>query len=303
MAILSRALDDTRFRTCLVHGKVGAGEASLAALASPGEVRVIDDLRPEIRPLSDLRALVRIRRLMSEFRPHIVHTHTAKAGMLGRMAACLLGNRRPGHRPHVPRPCPGGLLSSACEPGVSTDGTRARLRLGLLDRGEQCDRGRSRAAEVAPRTRFRVVRVGLELERFLMGSEEAGADFRAKVGIDRGDVVLAFMGRLVAIKRVDVLLRAFAALHARVAPSPASGVAGDGPLRAELEALADELAIRSAVSFLGYVRDLPAVVAATDIAVLTSDSEGTPVALIEASAGGCPAVAVTPRQTLARILQ
>ena len=122
----------------------------------------------------------------------------------------------------------------------------------------------------------------------------------------RQDVVLCFVGRFAAIKRLDLLLDAVAAarsdgVHVHLA------LVGDGEARPELEARVERLGLAGAVSFLGYRRDLPLVYAAADAAVLSSDNEGTPVSLIEAAAAGLPAVAtdvggvasvVTPRSGL-----
>jgi glycosyltransferase involved in cell wall biosynthesis len=101
-------------------------------------------------------------------------------------------------------------------------------------------------------------------------------------------VLLTFVGRLVAIKRVDLLLRAVARAREHGAPIRLALV-GDGALRQRFERLAAELGVREHVCFAGYRADMVAVTA--DLAVLSSDNEGTPVSLIEAAAAGKPAVA------------
>jgi glycosyltransferase involved in cell wall biosynthesis len=101
-------------------------------------------------------------------------------------------------------------------------------------------------------------------------------------------VLFTYVGRLVPIKRIDLMLRG-AARARRRGVSVRLAVVGDGVLRQQLERLADELG--GYVRFLGYRSDLPEIAAGTDAAVLTSDSEGTPVWLIEAAAAARPAVA------------
>jgi glycosyltransferase involved in cell wall biosynthesis len=103
-------------------------------------------------------------------------------------------------------------------------------------------------------------------------------------------VLLTFVGRLVPIKRVDVLLRAFAYARGEGAPVRLA-VVGDGALRPELEQLAADLGVAERVWFAGYRADMVSVATSSDIAVLSSDNEGTPVSLIEAAAAGTPAVA------------
>src|SRR3954470_4342253 len=97
VGFLSGLLEPARYETVLFHGEVGAGEAALSSSADRYGVRreVVRGLRPELRPLDDLRALVALVRAVRRFRPDIVHTHTAKAGMLGRLAAVLGGRPRP----------------------------------------------------------------------------------------------------------------------------------------------------------------------------------------------------------------
>src|SRR5262249_44200284 len=100
--------------------------------------------------------------------------------------------------------------------------------------------------------------------------------------------LLTWVGRLVPIKRVDVLLRAFA--RASQTARLRLAIVGDGELREQLQAQARQLGVADRVWFAGYRDDMPTVAAAADIAVLSSDNEGTPVSLIEAAAAGKPGV-------------
>ena len=146
------------------------------------------------------------------------------------------------------------------------------------------------AMRIAPRERFRVIRLGIDMSRFLMLGSSDGQDFRRELGLGDDDVLAVFVGRLVPIKRVEMLLDAVArARRSQLALHLA--VVGDGELRPALERQAAERGLGSAVSFVGYRSDLEHIVAAADIAVLSSANEGTPVALIEAAAAGKPAVA------------
>jgi glycosyltransferase involved in cell wall biosynthesis len=104
------------------------------------------------------------------------------------------------------------------------------------------------------------------------------------------EVLVGFVGRLVPIKRVDLVLRSVATAREQGVPVRLM-IVGDGPCRASLEELANRLGISDIVRFVGYLPDSSAAAAGADIAILTSDNEGTPVALIEAAAAGCPAVA------------
>lgn len=294
MAILSGQLDPGRYETVLVAGRTGAGEAAADHLAADlgAHLVTIPSLGPEIRPLDDLRALARLIALVWRLRPDIVHTHTAKAGFLGRLAA-LLGPRP---RPQIVHTFHGHVLEGYF--GRTKNLLYRRLER-LAARASTVLVGVSQATVddlvrlgVAAPERFRVVPLGLRLDDFLRLGEEpdARAPLRRAVGAGPEDVVAAFVGRLVSIKRVDLALDAVA--RARHAGAPIRLlVVGDGPLRPALERHAADLGIADAVHFAGYLADMPSVVAATDLALLTSDNEGTPVALIEAAAGARPAVA------------
>jgi glycosyltransferase involved in cell wall biosynthesis len=283
VSLLSGRLNPDRYETLLVAGRPGPGEGSFEQLATRYGARLVllPSLSPEIDPRADLRSLRSLAGIVRGFRPHIVHTHTAKAGALGRSAA-LLGA---GRRPLIVHTYHGHVLEGYFGSAV-TAGYRAVER-GL---GAVSDRliGVSQATvddlvrlRVAPRERFSVIPLGLDLERFL--------SLAARPERDAGEVVALYAGRLVPIKRVDVLLRAVARARDRGARLRLV-VLGDGELRPALEQLAGALGLDDAVSFLGYREDVAPHVAAADIAVLSSANEGTPVALIEAAAAGRPLV-------------
>jgi len=292
VGLLNALLDAERYETLLLHGDVPPGEASLldAVRFEGSDVRRVPGLGPRLRPHDDALALAHLIRAVRLLRPDIVHTHTAKAGVLARVAVALARGPRPvvvhtyhGHvlegyfgpvRNGVYRACERGLAKvSDALVGVSAATVDDLVRLGI-----------------APRSKFRVIPIGLDLEPFLRLDPGTGAGFRREAGARPDDVLLTFVGRLAPIKRGDVLLRAFAraiALGARVRLA----VVGDGERRAGLERLAVDLGVRRRVAFVGYRADMPSVAAASDIALLTSDNEGTPVSLIEAGAAGTPAVA------------
>jgi glycosyltransferase involved in cell wall biosynthesis len=291
VALLSGRLDPDRYETLLVAGRTGPGEASFLQAADRYGARyeVLDALGPELDPVADVRALAGLVRIARRFRPHIVDTHTAKAGVLGRLAAQAV---RP--RPVVVHTYHGHVLRGYFGPPRTALYRMLERAMALVT-----DRliGVSRATVeelarlgVAPRRRFEVVPLGLELEPLLTLDPQVGRPFRDEIGVGEGELLLVYMGRLVPIKRLDVLLRAVA--HARQAGAPLRlALVGDGPERASLEALSRSLGLAEAVVLTGYRLDVPTVVAAADVGVLTSDNEGTPVSLIELAAGGRPLVA------------
>ncbi|MEA2466082.1 MAG: hypothetical protein QOJ57_208, partial [Thermoleophilaceae bacterium] len=275
VSLLSGRMDQQRFPTLLVSGRVPAGEASSDGLAQRygAHHMRIDTLGPELRPLQDLRALRDVARIARSFRPHIIHTHTAKAGFIGRLAAALCGSPRPivlhtyhGHvlEGYFNRPVTAFYRSLEWAMARRSD------RLIGVSTATVDDLVRLR---VADRSKFDVVPLGLELDEFLALPPEPGGPFRDELGLEPGDILATFVGRLVPIKRVDVMLRAVARARELGAPLKLA-VVGDGDLRGELEALAAGLGIAGDVRFVGYRSDLAAIVAGTDVGLLTSDNEG-----------------------------
>ena len=292
VSMLSGRLDGTRFQTLLAFGSLGPGEGSFESLArSEGcVVTKIPGLSPRMRPHADMRALIGLIRLIGAYRPAIVHTHTAKAGFVGRFAAALA----PKPRPLIVHTYHGHVLEGYFGPVLSAVYRFLERRLARIS---ACLIGVSQATvddlvrlRVAPRERFRVVPIGLDLRRFLEPSAEAAAALRDQCGAGADEVLLGFVGRLVPIKRVDLVLRAVATLRGEGVPIRLM-IVGDGPERASLEQLALRLGIGDVAHFVGYLPDTSAAAAAAEIAILASDNEGTPVALIEAAAAGRPAVA------------
>ena len=291
VTLLSSGLDPERFETLLVHGVTAANEAPFDHLARERgcSTHVLPQLGPSIRPGADLAALRALRALIARHRPHIVHTHTAKAGFLGRMAAATT---RP--RPLIVHTFHGHVLEGYFGPARNLAYRTLERRLARVT-----DRliGVSGATVddlvrlgIAPRSRFQVIPIGLDLARFTDPDTAAAADFRERSGAGAEDVLVGFVGRLVPIKRVDLILRAVATLRDRDVPVRLA-VVGDGESRPGLESLARTLALGDRVRFLGHAPDSAPAAAGADIAVIASDNEGTPVALIEAGAAGRPAVA------------
>lgn len=292
VTLLSGRLNHERFETLLVSGHVGTGEGSFEDLAERYGARLerIPTLGPELRPTEDLKALWALVGLMRRYRPDIVHTHTAKAGMLGRLAARLALGRRPivVHSYH------GHVLSGYFGPAKTAVFRAMERGLALLS-DKLVGLSRSTvddlvAMRVAPRERFVVIPTGLDLEPFGGIEREDGEGLRGELGISHHDLLAVYVGRLAPIKRVDVLLEAVA--HARAAGAPVRLlVVGDGELREQLEGQAERLGLSEVVTFLGFRRDLPRIVAAGDVAVLSSDNEARPVAMIEAAAAARPVIA------------
>jgi glycosyltransferase involved in cell wall biosynthesis len=294
VVLLNAGLDARHHETLLVHGSLDRGEASLEHLAHERRLRVatVGDLQRNVGAFSDLRAFLALCRLIRQERPDVVHTHTAKAGTLGRLATVVVHPFRR-HRPLVVHTFHGhvfeGYFSGAANLAVrSVERMLARVTdIVVTISPRQRDDIVARFG-VASETQTVVVPLGLDLDALLMLPASA-PDLRAALGIGDGEIVIGYAGRMVAVKDLETLLRAFARASAAV-PALRLVLAGDGPERAAAEALAATLGIAGRTHFLGWTDDLPRFYATTDFCALSSLNEGTPVAAIEAMAAGRPVV-------------
>jgi glycosyltransferase involved in cell wall biosynthesis len=270
------------YETSLIVGRPEPYEGDLTteAQAAGLEVFRVPSMTRRVQPFDDLRAFLAIHAHLRRVRPDIVHTHTAKAGTLGRIAARAAGVPSVVHTFH------GHVFEGYFSPLVSTGIVwTERVLARLTDRiVAVSDAARRDIERVADPARIDTIHPGVDLAPFLDGRPAPA--LRESWGIPAGAVVVGLVARLVPIKQVDVFLR----LAERV-PVAYFVIAGDGPERSRLAALRDASAARDRIIFAGFCRDLPALYRAFDLVVLCSANEGLPVALIEAQAAGLPVVA------------
>ena len=292
VSYLARGLETRGYETTLVAGDVGRGEESMAFVAEREGVDVVRlaGLSRELSPVRDVIATVQLARLIRRLRPDIVHTHTAKAGAVGRAATLLAGGRRPRvvvhtFHGHVLRGY-FGTAGSLVFRGIET--SLARVTDALIAVSPQV-RDELVRLGVAPARKFVVVRLGIELEPRVACDEDPAA-IRARIGVAPDRFVVGWFGRMTAVKRTEDLLDALAALRERGVDALLLLV-GDGSDRERLERLAHGRGLARSVLFLGYQEDVARWYAACDAVVLTSANEGTPVTLIEALAARRPVIA------------
>ena len=281
--------------TRLVRGTEDPGEGNMDYLASQRGVTptLIASMRRD-PGLGDLTALARLVWLLRRDRPQVVHTHAAKGGTLGRVGV-LLAYPLPRHRPVVVHTYHGHSLT-----GYFSGRTAAFYRVVEKLLARVTDLLLAVSAEVrddlvelrvAPQSKFRVMPLGFDLGPFTADARRAERRraTRATWGIGDDELVVTLIARLVPIKRVD----RFLALARRLAERPGVRfvIVGDGELRPQLTGSEDASALGDRLVWAGFRRDVADVCYASDVVVLTSDNEGTPVSLIEAQAAMVPVVA------------
>lgn len=286
--VLVRDLDPVQFEQRLLVGAIGPGEVDdlvLRGVETPH--RRIRGLGRAPSPGDDVRALLALSAEVWRFRPHVVHTHTAKAGALGRLAALLAGFP-PRRRPALVHTFHGHLLHGYFSPGatkavVMAERALARPTDRLVAVGSRV-RDELRAVGIGRQGQWEVVPPGIQL-RALPSRHEA----REALGLPQEAPIVAYVARLTGVKRPDRLVDV--AVHvASLVPEALFLVAGDGELAGEVRRRAAAAGIADRLRMLGWTGEVEAVYAAADVVVLTSDNEGMPVSLIEAALAGRPAV-------------
>lgn len=296
---LSEGLRRFGYETLLLAGRPAPGEDDLSDFAREKGVDAveIEGLSRKIDPLRDLSALRRLAAKVREFDPHILHTHTSKAGVLGRWVARRENRRRQragralirtvhtfhGHVLSGYFPPARERVFRAIERALGRRATDAAVVLSPQQREEIVE-----SYGVIPPDRVFVIPLALDLSDFET-LPPRGA-FRRELGFSEGDFVFGIVGRIAPIKNHELFLRA-AAIVARRTPRARFVVVGGGTGVEALRRVAAQLGIAASVHFAGVRTDLPCVYSDLDAVVLTSLNEGTPLSLIEAMASGLPVVA------------
>jgi glycosyltransferase involved in cell wall biosynthesis len=283
VADLMRGLDTNRFEQKLITGYCADNEADyLETVATDVKATRISGLGRSISPMADARAFLTLIALIRRENPDVIHTHTAKAGVLGRLAAILAGSKAlkvhtfHGHLLH------GYFAGWKTQLVIVIEKFLASRTDILIAVGNQVKNDLLNAGIGKP-DQYRVFFPGLptpqEFDRYAA---------RKSIGLDQDAIYCTFVGRLTQIKRPDRLLDVVAAAVSR-GLNLHFLVAGEGELfeSSKAQALQENLPI----TFLGWRSDIDQLFAASDIAILTSDNEGIPLTLIQAAFAGIPIVA------------
>ncbi len=289
--LLTSMLNSERYESILVTGKEGPKEGNMLSLAREKGVEplMVPSLGRELHPLRDLITLWKLYWLIRREKPDIVHTHTAKAGTVGRLAAWLAGvpviiHTFHGHVLH-------GYFSSWKNSFFRSIERFLARRCSRVITVSECCRQDLLRYNIGTDESLRTIYLGLELEKFrLPDEEEVRQIVRQQYEIPQEAFVVGIVARLVPIKRHEVLFQAVPKVL-REYPETYFVIVGDGELRESLEQLAQRLNIAHCCIFCGFRNDPERVYAAFDLTVLTSGNEGLPVTVIESLASGKAVVA------------
>ncbi|MBN2304479.1 MAG: glycosyltransferase family 4 protein [Anaerolineae bacterium] len=290
VTLLTEKLSPPDFESTLVSGLIGPHEGDMAYLAEQRGIKpvYVAELGRELSPLRDLVTLFKLWRLMRKLRPDVVHTHTAKAGFVGRIAAWLARVPVRVHTFH------GHVFQGYFSPTKTRlflwlERFNARLSDRLITISPALAEELASTYRIAPIKKFAVVPLGLELAPFAAAPRHEGT-FRARFDIPPDVPLIGIVGRLVPIKNHELFLAMAQQVKNTISDAHFVFI-GDGERRADLETLVDSLGLRDCVTFTGWLADLQPAYSDMHVLVNTSHNEGTPVSVIEALAAGVPVVA------------
>jgi glycosyltransferase involved in cell wall biosynthesis len=291
------------YETLLVSGVVPPGEDDMSYVATEAGITplIVPEMSREITP-KDAISVWQLFRLMLRYKPNLVHTHTAKAGTVGRMSGLLYQWLTPGALIGRPRDCRfvhtyhGHVFHSYYGP------TKTRLFLTIerilarlvTDRivtiTEQQRREINETFRVGKAAQFAVIPLGIDLDLYA-DWQQRREQFRQELQIDAEAILVGIVGRLTEIKNHEMFLQAAAHFRKRFQSKVKFLVIGDGHLRSQLERQAEDLSVRNDVLFLGSRNDPENFYPGLDVLALTSRNEGTPLSVIEGMANARPVVA------------
>jgi glycosyltransferase involved in cell wall biosynthesis len=289
------------FETLLVIGGKEDHEQDADFLASSHGITpyCIPDMKRPISFNDDWTAYRKLKKIIKEFKPDIVHTHAAKSGALGRLAA------RHCHVPVIVHTFHGHVFHSYFNSLKTNFYIRAeRYLAGFTDAiiaiSDVQQKELTEDFSIAKKDKFRVVPLGLDLDHFISDQEFKRKKFRNEFGLDEETIAIGIIGRLVPVKNHSLFIRAIHAVLQSGKGKIKAFIIGDGESRASIEQLATGLGIAFSqhtdtshphpLVFTSWRTDVDTVCAGLDIVLLTSLNEGTPVSLIEAQAAGKPIV-------------
>jgi glycosyltransferase involved in cell wall biosynthesis len=289
------------FETLLIGGMKDESEASSDFILQQNGLTptIVPEMRRSINPANDIAAYNKIKKLIKDYKPHIVHTHAAKSGALGRMAAfaCNVPITIHTFHGHVFHSYFGGLQTSVYKniERYLAKRTTALVTLSEIQKHELAD-----IHHIAPRDKFHIVPLGFDLEKFWTDKETKRKNFRKQYCLEDDEIAIGIIGRLVPVKDHKMFLDAFKLAKSSSKVKIKAFIIGDGELKEELMKYCTEIGLSftsrtdlhpsSDVFFTSWIKEVDIANSGLDIIALSSLNEGTPVSLIEAQAAGKPIV-------------
>jgi len=293
--LLVQGLDPNQFQSVLVTGKVSASEGDMIYLADTYGIKpiIISNLQRDIGILNDVKTFLRFLRILNREKPDIVHTHTAKAGTIGRIATFIhnlvyFDRIRVVHtfHGHVFHGYFSKIMSTMV---ILTERILSKITDIIIATSESQKKELVYNYRIAQASKVREVKLGVDLEPFLLSTQEKTPIAKK---ITCPELKIGIIGRLVPIKNHKMFLDS-AKIFLEQNPSIKASflIIGDGELKQELIDYCHRLGLSDHVQFCGWKKEFPEIYTNLDIVALTSNNEGTAIALIEAMACSVPVIA------------
>jgi glycosyltransferase involved in cell wall biosynthesis len=289
----------SQFETLLVVGEKEDHEQNAYFLAEQMRIKpiLIPDMGRSIHPLKDYKAYKKVQEIIKDFKPDIVHTHSAKPGAVGRLAASSLNISVIVHtyHGHVFHSYFGKLKTKII---INTERFLAKKSHALIAISDQQKNELTEDFHIADKDKFKVIPLGFELKKFSEDQDEKREKFRKEFNLEDDEIAIGIIGRLVPVKNHNLFLEGINYLLNTSSKKIKAFIIGDGETRRALENRAGQLNIpfshdhdpNASLIFTSWRNDIDVINAGLDIITLTSLNEGTPVSLIEAQAANKPIV-------------
>ncbi len=298
-AYLSKFLEPD-FETLLISGMKNDNEESSEFIVKQLDLHPVymPEMYRELHPLRDYKSYYKLRKIIEEYKPDIVHTHAAKAGAVGRLAALHSGVPIIVHTFH------GHVFHSyfnkvKTKVFIEIERYLAKRTTAIISLSDAQKHDLSEVYKIAPAEKFKVIPLGFDLVRFGENKAEKRAAFRKKYNLDEDEIAIGIIGRIVPVKNHEFFLNVLKLISEKTTKKIRAFIIGDGEGREKTEQTATELGLKfnagnmcdkDILTFTSWIKEIDVSNAGLDIVVLTSNNEGTPVSLIEAQASGKPVV-------------
>jgi glycosyltransferase involved in cell wall biosynthesis len=288
--LLTKYLNST-YETALVGGVPEPGEADSYYLLEKYdlEATILPELRRDVNFLSDIRAYFKLKKIIEDYKPDIVHTHASKAGALGRLAAHHCGVKIIIHTYH------GHVFHSYFGKIKTTfykivERYLAKITTGIIAISETQKYELSEIFKIAPKDKIEVIPLGLDLSAFVEKSNESRLKARKKLSLSSDEVAIGIIGRLAPIKDHHFFLDAIELVLSKTKIKIRVFIVGDGTEKFSIQERVNEINSKypGKIKMTSWIREMVPIYHALDLVCLSSKNEGTPVSLIEAQAAGLP---------------
>jgi glycosyltransferase involved in cell wall biosynthesis len=293
---LTEGLDKRLFKTKLIIGSLSPNEGDMRFIANLDKdvQSFVPELQREINPVKDIVALLKIIKIIFQFKPDIIHSHTSKAGAISRISATFCNLFR-SKKIKVVHTFHGNVLDSYFgKYKTYIILTIERMLAGFTDCIIAISSTQkwhlSKKYKIASSSKISTIRLGFDLIQFVQAQQFEG-QLRKKIGIYEDTLLIGIVGRLAPIKNHKMFLDAAKKyLDETDNKKVLFLMVGDGELRQSLDKYCFEIGLKDYVFFYGWEKNTPVIYADMDILALTSLNEGTPVSIIEAMAASVPVI-------------